>query len=52
MPDPKLDNEVRELTLRVQLAEEVIRAMEDDAVPPAAIPPWERYRAQFPRENP
>ena len=41
-----------QLQQRAQLAEEVIRLVEDDALPPAALAAWERYRAQYPRENP
>jgi hypothetical protein len=52
MPDQTPDADVQQLRLRVQLAEEVIRAVEDDALPPAALPAWERYRAQFPRDIP
>ena len=51
MADRELEAEVQRLTRRVQLAEEVIRAVEDDALPPAALPAWERYRAQFPRDG-
>ncbi len=50
MADVKLEDEVRKLRQQVQLAEEVIRAVEDDALPPAALPLWERYRAQYPRD--
>lgn len=46
--DPERD---AQLALRVRLAEAVIQAVEDDAMPPAALPAWERYRAQFPREE-
>jgi hypothetical protein len=42
---------VNELERRVQLAEEVIRMVEDDALPPAAIPAWERYRKRYPRDE-
>jgi hypothetical protein len=51
MGDRELEAEVQRLTLRLKLAEEVIRAVEDDALPPAALAPWERYRAQYPREE-
>lgn len=51
MAERNLETEVRRLTLRIQLAEEVIRAVEDDAMPAAALVPWERYRAQYPREK-
>ena len=50
MADRDLETEVRRLTVRIQLAEEVIRAVEDDAMPAAALVPGERYRAQYPRE--
>ena len=52
MTDQDLREQVRRLTQRVQLAEEVIRLVEDDALPPAALPAWERYRARYPRETP
>jgi hypothetical protein len=51
MTDRELQDEVRQLTQRVKLAEEVIRQVEDDALPPGALAAWERYRAQYPREN-
>ena len=51
MADPDLEAEVRRLALRIQLAEEVIRAVEDDAMPAAALVPWERYRERYPREK-
>jgi ketosteroid isomerase-like protein len=41
----------QQLGQRLQLAEEVVRRVEDDALPPAALPAWERYRAQYPRED-
>jgi hypothetical protein len=41
----------QQLGERLRLAEEVIRRVEDDALPPAALPAWERYRAQYPRED-
>jgi len=47
----QLQARVDELNRRVQLAEEVIRSVEDDALPPAALPAWERYRRQYPRED-
>ena len=46
------ENEVQRLTRRLELAEEIIRAVEDDALPPAAIPAWEAYRKEYPREKP
>jgi hypothetical protein len=49
--DEAIERRLRELARRVELAEEVIRLVEDDALPPAALPAWERYRAQYPREN-
>jgi hypothetical protein len=52
MGERELETEVERLTLRLQLAEEVIRAVEDDALPPAALAAWERYRAQYPRDEP
>ena len=52
MHDRQLRNEVQQLSQRVKLAEEVIRLVEDDAVPAAALAAWERYRAQYPRETP
>jgi hypothetical protein len=51
MTDRELQSEVQQLTQRVKLAEEVIRQVEDDALPPAAIAAWERYRARYPRED-
>jgi hypothetical protein len=51
MPDRELQSQVQQLTQRVQLAEEVIRHVEDDALPPGALAAWERYRAQYPRET-
>jgi len=45
----QLQARVDELNRRVQLAEEVIRSVEDDALPPAALPAWERYRKLYPR---
>jgi hypothetical protein len=51
MAQRDLKTEVRRLTVRIQLAEEVIRAVEDDAMPAAALASWERYRAQYPREK-
>ena len=47
----QLQTRVDELNRRVQLAEEVIRSVEDDALPPAALPAWERYRKLYPREE-
>ena len=47
----QLQARVDELERRVQLAEEVIRMVEDDALPPAAIPAWERYRKAYPRDE-
>ena len=44
--------EVERLTRRVELAEEIIRAVEDDAMPAAALPAWERYRKEYPRREP
>ncbi len=52
MTDQELQTQVQQLSERVTLAEEVIRLVEDDALPPAALAAWERYRAQYPRENP
>jgi hypothetical protein len=52
MTDQQLESQVQQLSQRVQLAEEVIRLVEDDALPPAALAAWERYRAQYPREDP
>ena len=52
MTDQELESQVQQLTERVNLAEEVIRLVEDDAMPPAALSAWERYRAQYPRESP
>jgi len=52
MANRNLETELQGLTLRVHLAEELIRAVEDDALPPGAIAAWERYRAQYPRDNP
>ena len=46
------ENDVLALTRRLELAEEIIRAVEDDAMPPAALAAWERYRKEFPRETP
>ena len=51
MTDQQLQARLDELSRRVELAEEVIRLVEDDALPPAAIPAWERYRRQYPRED-
>jgi len=51
MTDQQLQARLDELSRRVELAEEVIRLVEDDALPPAAIPAWERYRQQYPRED-
>jgi len=51
MAERDLKTEVRRLIARIQLAEEVIRAVEDDAMPAAALASWERYRAQYPREK-
>lgn len=51
MSDQDLRSQIQQLSQRVQLAEEVIRQVEDDALPPAALAAWERYRAQYPREN-
>jgi hypothetical protein len=51
MADEQLQVRVDELERRAQLAEEVIRRVEDDALPPAAIPAWERYRKLYPRED-
>jgi hypothetical protein len=50
MPDQELELEVQRLTQQLQLAEDVIRAVEDDAMPPNALAAWERYRAQYPRD--
>jgi hypothetical protein len=47
----QLENDVQRLTRQVQLAEALIRAVEDDALPPAALPAWERYRKEYPREK-
>jgi len=47
----QLQARVDELSRRVQLAEEVIRSVEDDALPPAALPAWERYRKLYPRDE-
>jgi hypothetical protein len=47
----RLQDRVDELDRRVQLAEELIRSVEDDALPPAALPAWERYRKLYPREG-
>ena len=52
MADQELESQVQELIQRVKLAEEVIRLVEDDALPPAALAAWERYRAQYPRDSP
>jgi hypothetical protein len=52
MGDRELEREIQQLTERVQLAEEVIGLVEDDAMPPAALRAWERYRARYPREKP
>lgn len=52
MGDQELRKQIEQLTRRLALADEVIRMMEDDAVPPAAIPAWERYRSLYPRANP
>jgi hypothetical protein len=52
MSDQDLRSQIQQLSERVQLAEDVIRLVEDDALPPAALPAWERYRALYPRENP
>jgi hypothetical protein len=52
MTDQELRSQVERLTQQVKLAEEVIRSVEDDALPPAALAAWERYRAQYPREDP
>ena len=52
MTDRQLDDEVQRLTQQVQLAEEVIRAVEDDALPAGAMPAWERYRQRYPRDKP
>ena len=46
-----LESRVRQLTEQVELAENLIRAVEDDALPPAAVPAWERYRARYPRDE-
>jgi hypothetical protein len=51
MTEQQLQTRMDELSRRVQLAEEVIRLVEDDALPPAAIPAWERYRNLYPRED-
>ncbi len=51
MTDQDLRDQVKQLTQRVQLAEEVIRLVEDDALPPAALPAWERYRERYPRDT-
>jgi hypothetical protein len=47
----QLQARVDELERRVQLAEEVIRTVEDDALPPGALPAWERYRKLYPRDE-
>jgi hypothetical protein len=52
MTTQQLEGEVQRLRQRVQLAEEIICAVEDDAMPSAALPAWERYRKEYPRENP
>ena len=52
MSDQELQKQLQQLQERAKLADEVIRLMEDDAVPPAALPAWERYRARYPRETP
>jgi hypothetical protein len=49
MTKADLEAELQRLSRQVQLAEEVIQAVEDDALPPAALPSWERYRAEYPR---
>ncbi len=49
--DEDLNIRIAQLVERVRLAEDVIRQVEDDAMPPAAIAAWERYRAQYPREG-
>jgi hypothetical protein len=51
MSDDELQSQLQQLSERVRLAEEVICRVEDDALPPAALPAWERYRAQYPRES-
>ena len=51
MADQQLQSQMQLLAERVRLAEDVIRQMEDDAVPPAALAAWERYRARYPRED-
>ena len=51
MTEQQLQTRVDELSRRAELAEEVIRLVEDDALPPAAIPAWERYRKLYPRED-
>ena len=51
MTEQQLKTRVDELSRRAELAEEVIRLVEDDALPPAAIPAWERYRKLYPRED-
>ena len=52
MTDQQLERQVQQLTERVTLAEEVIRLVEDDALPPSAVVAWERYRARYPRDGP
>lgn len=44
--------ELERLRRRVELAEEIIRAVEDDAMPAAALEAWERYRKEYPRQEP
>ena len=51
MTHESLESRVRQLTEQVELAENLIRAVEDDALPPAAVPVWERYRARYPRDE-
>jgi hypothetical protein len=51
MANQQSESEVKRLREQVELAEEIIRAVEDDALPPAALPAWERYRKQYPREK-
>jgi hypothetical protein len=51
MTHESLESRVRQLTEQVELAENLIRAVEDDALPPAAVPAWERYRARYPRDE-
>ena len=51
MTHESLESRVRQLTEQVELAENLIRAVEDDALPPAAVPAWERYRGRYPRDE-